>query len=104
MRRITSVIAVTIVVLALGAGIARAITYGGRDGSTHPYVGLVALYKGNSYTGLRCSGALISPTVVVTAAHCVADAKADRARVHFEPEVDKTALPNPTSGRPAGPV
>ena len=100
MRRISGTIAALFVVLALTTGIARAITYGDRDGSAHPYVGLVALYKGNSYTGLRCSGALISPTVVVTAAHCVADAKADRARVHFEPEVDKTALPNPTSGLP----
>jgi secreted trypsin-like serine protease len=97
-RRITGVIAVTVALLAVGAGIARAITYGDRDGTAHPYVGLVALYKGDSYTGFRCSGALISPTVVLTAAHCVADAKADRARVHFESEVDGTALANPSSG------
>jgi secreted trypsin-like serine protease len=97
-RRTTSVIAVTIAVLAMGAGFARAITYGDRDGTAHPYVGLVALYKGNTYTGFRCSGALISPTVVLTAAHCVADAQADRARVHFEPDVDRAALPDPSSG------
>jgi secreted trypsin-like serine protease len=99
-RRITIVIAVTIAVLAIGVGVARAITYGDRDGAAHPYVALVALYKGDSYTGFRCSGALISPTVVITAAHCVADAQADRARVHFEPEVDRTELPNPASGLP----
>jgi secreted trypsin-like serine protease len=97
-RRITSVIAVTIAALAVGAGIARAITYGDRDGAAHPYVGLVAFYKGDSYTGFRCSGALISPTVVITAAHCVVDAQADRARVYFEPEVDRAALRIPSSG------
>ena len=100
MRRITSVIAVTVAVLAMGAGIARAITYGDRDGTDHSYVGLIALYKGDTYTGFRCSGALISPTVVITAAHCVADAQADRARVHFETDVDRTTLPNPASGLP----
>jgi len=97
-RRVTSLISVTITVLVLGAGVARAITYGDRDGKAHPYVGLVALYKGDTYTGFRCSGALISSTVVLTAAHCVADAQADRARVHFEPDVDKTTLPNPAAG------
>src|SRR4051795_12678696 len=89
-----------IAIFAIGAGIARAITYGDRDGTAHPYVGLIALYKGDSYTGFRCSGALISPKVVITAAHCVADARADRARVHFEGVVDRTALPNPSAGLP----
>ena len=98
MRRITSATVVLIAILTMGAGIARAVTYSDRDGTAHPYVGLVALYKGDSYTGFRCSGALISPTVVITAAHCVADAQADRARVHFEPEVERAALPNPASG------
>ena len=46
MRRSTAVIAVAIAVLALGAGIAHAITYGDRDGSAHPYVGLVASTRG----------------------------------------------------------
>ena len=98
MRRITVVIAVSLAVLAVGVGLAHAITYGERDGAAHPYVGLVALYDGSSYTGFRCSGALISSTVVLTAAHCVADAHANRARVHFESEVDRTSLPNPAAG------
>ena len=98
MRRPLVILLAVLAAAALAAGVARAITYGDRDGTAHPYVGLVALYKGDTYTGFRCSGALISPTVVITAAHCVADAQADRARVHFAPEVDRAALANPSSG------
>jgi secreted trypsin-like serine protease len=100
MKRPIGVLFAALAVAMLAVGVARAITYGDRDGNAHPYVALVALYKGDSYTGFRCSGALISPTVVVTAAHCVADAQADRARVHFESNVDRTVLPNPASGLP----
>jgi secreted trypsin-like serine protease len=98
MKRPIRVILAALSAALLAVGTAGAITYGDRDGTAHPYVGLIALYKGGSYTGFRCSGALISPTVVLTAAHCVADAQADRARVHFEPDVDKTTLPNPAAG------
>ena len=98
MRRHILLLLAVLAAALLSVGVARAITYGDRDGTAHPYVGLVALYKGDSYTGFRCSGALISPTVVITAAHCVADAQADRARVHFSPEVDRTALANPSLG------
>jgi hypothetical protein len=97
-KRPIDVLLAALAAALLTVGVAHAITYGDRDGTDHPYVGLVALYKGDTYTGSRCSGALISPTVLITAAHCVADAQADRARVHFESDVDRAALPNPSSG------
>src|SRR5947208_47219 len=46
-----------------------AITYGQPDGNKHPEVGaLVGTFNGQTYP--YCSGALISPTVFLTAAHC----------------------------------
>jgi hypothetical protein len=48
---------------------AYAITYGQPDGDLHPNVGaLVGTFDGQTYP--YCSGALISPTVFLTAAHC----------------------------------
>ncbi len=67
MRRTVMVIAVA--VLMLLATPARAITYGQPDGNKHPNVGaLVGTFDGQTYP--YCSGALISPTVFLTAAHC----------------------------------
>ena len=50
-------------------------------------MGLVALYSHGVYKG-RCSGALVSSTVVVTAAHCFSEEDATSARVYFAPTVN----------------
>jgi hypothetical protein len=49
---------------------AHAITNGQLDGNKHPEVGALVDYdsKGTAYA--FCSGTLISPTVMLTAAHC----------------------------------
>ncbi|MBM7515997.1 S1 family peptidase [Nocardioides nitrophenolicus] len=47
---------------------ASASTGGTVDGDTHPNVGLIAFYDADGR--FRCSATLISPTVLVTAAHC----------------------------------
>jgi secreted trypsin-like serine protease len=48
---------------------ASAITYGQPDGNQHPYVGVVVLADEQGEFG-NCTGTLIAPDVVVTAAHC----------------------------------
>lgn len=57
---------------ALGAAFmaapAQASTGGTADGDAHPGVALIAFYDGTGR--YRCSAALVSPTVLLTAAHC----------------------------------
>jgi hypothetical protein len=67
--------------LVLLPGTAQAIQFGTPDGDGHPYVGLVVLFD-DGVPQWRCTGALISPTVFLTAGHCT-EAPADEARIWF---------------------
>jgi Trypsin len=69
---------------AVIAGGALAITYGQLDGSRHPEVGAL-VEMGPSGPFANCSGTLISPTVLVTAAHC--DNGTQTVSVTFDPQV-----------------
>lgn len=71
-RRTLAAIA-ALALLTTSASPASAITGGEPDGELHPAVGLVFTYDASG--GLqRCSGTLIEPAVLLTAAHCVAGA------------------------------
>lgn len=74
-----------VLVLALGTFVtASAITDGVPDGDGHPYVGLLVFdYAGSP--AWRCSGTLLSSTVVLTAGHCTYGASA--ARVWFDSDL-----------------
>jgi V8-like Glu-specific endopeptidase len=62
---------------------AAAITGGSSDGPAHPAVGLLLADRGNGPEP-DCTGSLVSSTVFVTAAHCVADLSSARVWVSFD--------------------
>ncbi len=89
-RKFLIVAAVVLGMVLASLGIAFAITNGQRDGDGHPYVGLlvfdVFVPGVGNVPAWRCSGALLSPNVVLTAGHCTDGAAA--ARVWFDEVVE----------------
>jgi hypothetical protein len=69
-KKLITVIAGVVAIASLGLGVAPAAasTGGDADGDLHPDVGLILFYDATGR--YRCSATLVSPTVVVTAAHC----------------------------------
>jgi hypothetical protein len=101
MRKLWLVVLTVLLVAGLSVP-ASAITRGGQpDGDGHPYVGLmVATVDGEA--AWRCSGALVSSTLYVTAGHCVAGA--DGVNLWFQTtlEPDRAALGYPVEGQVTG--
>ena len=96
--RAVGVVAVTALASLVPAPMsAQAITGGSADGSAHPSVGLVAFYKNGGLN--RCTGTLVTPTVVLTAAHCT-DGTSGRTVVTFAPTLSSQA-PLPRAADPA---
>lgn len=56
--------------VAMSVAPVRAITGGEADGDRHPNVGMLVFYEADGR--FRCSGTLVTTTVVLTAAHCTA--------------------------------
>jgi hypothetical protein len=65
--KVLTIILVVLLLLAFAAP-ALAITDGEQDGNGHPYVVLLLMEVGGK-PAFRCSGTLLSPTVLLTAGH-----------------------------------
>lgn len=90
LARLTTVLAVTLGMTA-AAVTAGAITGGTDDNPTSPRhgnVGLLFFYEADGR--FRCSATLISPTVLLTAAHCTAD-DVGKVAVSFDTQVAANA-------------
>lgn len=70
MRRVILVVAALQAALLLYAAPGGAIVGGELDGDLHPEVGAIVISRGDS-VGPLCTGALLSPTVFLTAGHCI---------------------------------
>jgi secreted trypsin-like serine protease len=95
MKKTVLVLFLTLVLVLSTNGIASAITNGTADENGHPYVGLLIFDVGGA-PAWRCSGTLLSPTVLLTAGHCTDGASA--GRVWFEADMQQPGLGYPTGG------
>jgi hypothetical protein len=108
-RWVAAPIAFALAMTGLGTTPASAITGNFVPDFEHQYVGLIVFYDQSGEFVQRCTGSLISPTVFLTAGHCVTidDATGElaaSARIYFQqdagadydPETDTPA----TSGYP----
>ena len=73
MRRSFIALASALALVAITVVPATAITGSYRPDNEHPFVGLVAFYDDEGEFAGRCTGSLLSPTVLLTAGHCTDD-------------------------------
>ncbi len=89
MKRLAAVALALMAALLTMVGTSGAITGGQLDGTRHPNVAMIVFYQPDGR--FRCSATLVSPTVLVTAAHCT-DGVRGKVIVTFEP-VSPAPLP-----------
>lgn len=86
--------------LILGSvGPAYAITGGEADGAGHPNVGLILFY--DSEGRFRCSATLVTPTILLTAAHCTKGTRGWTAVTFNTHIADAPPSPFPPADKPA---
>ena len=102
MRRAVTVLFAACALVLLTMPAARAITGNFVKDFEHPFVGLVVFYDASGEFSHRCSGSLISPSVFLTAGHCVEGVST--ARVYFQQDAGARFDPaigiDPVTGYP----
>jgi len=94
-KKVLTTVLSVLVILFVTASPVSAVQYGEPDGEGHPFVGLVVFYADQAATQplWRCTGALISSTVFLTAGHCAESFSTARAQVYFQSNVAGTGYP-----------
>jgi len=96
------VVAILFILLAVAVMPAAAITGKYEKDFDHPFVGLAVFYDANGEFSHRCSGSLLSPTVFLTAGHCVDGVIS--ARIYFQQDAgahyDPLTELDPVTGYP----
>lgn len=107
MRRLLVSLVVSASLIAVAVAPATAITKTYVQDFVHPYVGLVGFYDADWNWGHRCTGELLTPTVLLTAGHCTdneAGGVMAHARVWFQQDAganyDPATRHDPVTGYP----
>lgn len=97
--RVAAIAGLALALVGASALTASAITGGEADGNGHPNVGMIGFYDATGR--YRCSATLVSPTVVVTAAHCT-DGTLGKTALKFDSVIAETPpSPLPVAANPA---
>ena len=91
MRKLFVLVAALVGTLAIAVAPGSAITGDYVKDTEHPYVGLVVFYDADGEFIWRCTGSLLTPTVLLTAGHCAdTEGGAVTARVYFQQDAGST--------------
>jgi V8-like Glu-specific endopeptidase len=103
MKKVTIALLLSLMLVFSTIGAASAVTDGELDGEGHPYVGLMVAQDEEGNPLWRCSGTLLSPTLLLTAGHCT-EAPAAHVEIWFDSDVESGIPENgyPTDGEVGG--